>query len=109
MLAVAKELYSRRTLVWGLTRRALLARYRLGLSAVAERDFQQAVEHLARFVSNYPSNALGAEAYLQLGVSHKELGDADSARAAFDEAIERFPGTPWAEKAAAELLLLDAS
>ena len=60
--------------------------YMAGNELLNSGDYERAVEHLRRYIGMLPGGDVGA-AYRMLGRAYVGLGDADAARAAFEEGI----------------------
>ena len=59
------------------------AHYNLGLNAVRQGELQNAIDHFIQEKAAYPTSAL----YLELGRAYAQLGEADSAKAAYRQAL----------------------
>ncbi|MGI9174892.1 MAG: tetratricopeptide repeat protein [Rhodothermales bacterium] len=59
------------------------AHYNLGLNAVRQGKLQNAINHFAKEKATYPTSAL----YLELGRTYAQLGEADSAKTAYWQAL----------------------
>ncbi len=65
--------------------------------------YQQAATKYKWLLSNYSSSPLYAEVCYWLGLSHLIMGDTNSARARFTQAVSRVSGGLWSELAKKEL------
>ena len=96
-------------------RRALQARMYLGELYVREGSNLQGVREYRRLVDEFPSDSLAPEALLRAGDAYNALWrgvELDptyglTAQAVYTEVVTRFPGTPAATKATAQLQSLD--
>jgi TolA-binding protein len=80
--------------------------YLLGLLAVSDNQLGPALEHFNRVISEFPSsNRLSSALFAKSGV-FKKMQLLDKARRGFRDIAEKFPGSPEAFRAEAELKLM---
>lgn len=65
-----------------------------GLCSHCLLDFKGSRSWLTRYIGEYPSGELAAQAYFMRGLNHSILKEFDSAREDFHIVIRRFPGSP---------------
>ncbi len=69
------------------------AQYWLGESQYVMREFQNALPEFQKVVDSYGDSSKVPDALLKIGYCHYELGNRDSAMAAFRQAMNNHPGT----------------
>lgn len=82
------------------------ARFYLGSSRYALKDYQGAIDQLRDVVDNTPDNARAPDALLVIAGSQIELNDRAGAKSTLQRIVKDYPGTPAAETATKRLQLL---
>ena len=75
------------------------AQYWIGHSQYSLLNYKLALEEFNK-VLNYPQSPKTPDAMIMIGYAHYELGAWDKTRKTLTEVQERYPGTPYAKKAA---------
>ncbi len=83
------------------------ARYWIGESYYALKDFDQAIVEFGLVLKDYPKSDKVPAAWLKIGYSFAELDDRVDARLFLQEVINRFPQSKEAEKARDKIRSLD--
>lgn len=85
------------------------ARYWLGESYYAGRQFDQAIEQFQKVLDNFPHSAKRPGAQLKIGFIQFEQGKLALARKTLGEVIQRYPNSTAASLAQQRLRLIDSS
>ncbi|MDN5871896.1 MAG: tol-pal system protein YbgF [Nitrococcus sp.] len=83
------------------------ARYWLGESYYAQRQFDQAMEQFQKVLENFPHSTKRAGAQLKIGFIQYEQGKLDQARKTLGKVIQRYPDSTVASLAQQRLRLID--
>jgi len=92
--------------LYGNSPLAPTARFYLGSSLYAVKDYQGAVAALQQLVQQYPSSARAPDALLVIAGSQFELNDRAAAKTTLQRIVQDYAGTPAADTAAKRLALL---
>lgn len=82
---------------------AAAAQNYIGEAFYRQRDFKQAAIEYQKTVDNYTQSAQVSEALLKIGLSQRALGDAERARAVWEQLVKQFPRSDAARQARALL------
>lgn len=78
------------------------------LTGAGDKDYQTAIDYLKKAVAYENSNDTLSKAHAQFKIGHlyEKLGDFENAIAAYQDTINRFGGTVWAEEAEKQIQLI---
>lgn len=82
------------------------ALYLLGLAAMEEKRFVDALRYFQRVHDEYPNGNKVAAAQFAKAVAYKNMNLPEQARRAFQEVIRRYPGSPESFRADSETRLI---
>jgi len=82
------------------------ARFYLGSSLYAVKDYQAAIDALQQLVQQHPTSARAPDALLVIAGSQFELNNRAAAKATLQRIVQHYANTPAAETAAKRLALL---
>lgn len=75
------------------------AYYELGRSYIANDQYDKGVDILEKFIAKYPDAEYSAQALLDLGLAHTNLGNEQKAMAYYDEVIRKAPQSAQSKSA----------
>jgi TolA-binding protein len=100
-IAEAQELFQQARMRAPLSNTAIHATYFEGVALYRAKQWSQARRAFRLLVDRFPEAQAAAESLYHVGLCAEHLGDTAEAMSTYEATERRFPGTPWAEYAAA--------